>query len=697
MSTVSGTTDVSVKYQRLAAEFVKLRSQLNVLKTAVIDEKGRNEQLRSDILAKDSELRKTNDENESLQFRNAQLVKRVEALQKNLDEVTKLQLAKGKKKQRDANLRLFVNLDESENNSIPGPSNPNNTRLVLEQELERKVQEISNLHSKIFDLEQNNRKEVDELTEQINQLKKDNARLKSIENERKTNQNQSTAGTESEYKCQSCHNNVRNGAQNHVIPEILSSSTQAIDFPISHDARLYADGLVNVSKSFLTAFSTIFTLLEQRSVLYPFDINLEVLPESFRTFGQEMVAFSSDFQAKINKLDAIQEKINESDDLQFLDISAKKMWPEVCQSFKLVNSYLQNSLIVILRAENEVPFCNSDLEELNLKFEQHFLIFIKNLIDLLSKPLSDLFQLKFRHIFVDRLSHLQSLIEELDRLFQRKIMFEKGIPTASKRLKCVNECISKAFEQIAVALSRAFGMISDSNALEYLRMAINGEIKPILEVKLKEDGDHQEKKLVREDSIVQTENEKLVEDLKRLNIKLDEAVKEKAEWQATVHAMEHELDVLRNLRDEQTRAADLADPNTKLNQDQLEKIYKGKIKQLSLELTFAKGEAMYYKEECDSLLITAKTLQKNYSRLNEPCSKCESLNEALLATQFTFEEQMRELYDKLAEQEDEISFQREAITKFKTSSASTSPMSSTDQTPPRENSFRRNIRRMVGK
>ncbi|CAD5224352.1 unnamed protein product [Bursaphelenchus okinawaensis] len=697
MSTVSGTTDVSIKYQRLAAEFVKVRSQLNILKTAVIDEKSRNEHLRNDALHKDSQLRKITDENESLNFRNVQLVKRVEALQNSLDELTKLQLSKGKKKQREANLRLFVNLDGTENSNLPGASNQNTARFVVEQELERKVEEISTLHSKIFDLEQNGRKEIDDLNDQISELKKENSRLKSTENVRKNNVNVTNVERNRETICHNCQqNNVQN--DNDTSHQIVPNNNQPVVSPVTHDARLYADGLLTVAKSLLSAFSTIFTLLEQRSVLYPYDINLEVLPESFKTFGQEMVLYSTDFHEKITKLDQIQTKVNESDDLSFIDASSKALWSDLCQSFKLVHSYLQNSLIVVIRAENEVPFCSQDLEELNLMFEQHFLIVIKNLIELLSKPLPDLFQLKFRHIFVDRLSHLQGLLEELERLFKHKILFEKGIPTASKKMKCVNECILKAFEQISQALIRGFGMISDTNALEHLRLALQNDQSVVNDVTPKESTPLAEAEtvgiVVNEEIAI--EKDRLSEELQNTKEKLTKAMNDKSEWEATVHAMEQELDVLRSLRDEQTRAADLADPHTKLAQHSLEEVYKQKIKQLALDLTFAKSEALYFKEECEALLVTGKMLKQDYSRLNEPCAKCESLNEALLATQLTFEEQMRELYDRLADQSRELEEQREEIHKFKFS-GSTSPMSSTGETLPRENSFKRNIRRMVGK
>lgn len=98
MSTASsGTTDIHVKYQRLASEFVKLRSQVSILKSGVVDEQEKSSRFQDELSEKETTLRKFQDENEGLLFRNQQLVKRVESLQKSLDDINKLQASKGKK------------------------------------------------------------------------------------------------------------------------------------------------------------------------------------------------------------------------------------------------------------------------------------------------------------------------------------------------------------------------------------------------------------------------------------------------------------------------------------------------------------------------------------------------------------------------------------------------------------------------
>lgn len=62
----------------------QLRNQVQVLKNALLEEKAKTTKLDEDLATKDMKLRKLNAENESLSFRNEQLIKRVETLQNTI-------------------------------------------------------------------------------------------------------------------------------------------------------------------------------------------------------------------------------------------------------------------------------------------------------------------------------------------------------------------------------------------------------------------------------------------------------------------------------------------------------------------------------------------------------------------------------------------------------------------------------------
>lgn len=89
--------ETSTKYQKLAAEYSKLRAQASVLKRAVLEEQNKSSTLRETLRTKEANLRKSEQEVDSLGFRNKQLERRVAALQENLEQELKKLTAKGSK------------------------------------------------------------------------------------------------------------------------------------------------------------------------------------------------------------------------------------------------------------------------------------------------------------------------------------------------------------------------------------------------------------------------------------------------------------------------------------------------------------------------------------------------------------------------------------------------------------------------
>ena len=70
--------DLNAKYQRLAAEYGKVRGQVQVLKKAVVDQKEQIGRYQEEIRLKDQEARRKAQEVESSQFRNQQMSRRIQ-------------------------------------------------------------------------------------------------------------------------------------------------------------------------------------------------------------------------------------------------------------------------------------------------------------------------------------------------------------------------------------------------------------------------------------------------------------------------------------------------------------------------------------------------------------------------------------------------------------------------------------------
>ncbi|XP_050070153.1 protein phosphatase 1 regulatory subunit 21 [Anopheles maculipalpis] len=128
----------SNKYQKLATEYSKLRAQASVLKRAVLDEQNKNSSLRETLRLKEATLRKSEQEVDSLGFRNKQLERRVAALQENLEH--ELKKASGGKTLKT----------KSSNNDL-NASLPGSEVSVIAEELQQKILENVQLSNSVED------------------------------------------------------------------------------------------------------------------------------------------------------------------------------------------------------------------------------------------------------------------------------------------------------------------------------------------------------------------------------------------------------------------------------------------------------------------------------------------------------------------------------------------------------------------
>ncbi|CAG9837130.1 unnamed protein product [Diabrotica balteata] len=120
-------TDIESKYQRLAAEYSKIRSQATVLKKAVLDEQAKTAGLQDQVRNHEQTVRKRDQEIESLTFRNDQLTKRIVVLQQEL------QTSNSGKKNKNKTTESIPNVDIS----------------VLNDELQKKILENAQLFNSI--------------------------------------------------------------------------------------------------------------------------------------------------------------------------------------------------------------------------------------------------------------------------------------------------------------------------------------------------------------------------------------------------------------------------------------------------------------------------------------------------------------------------------------------------------------------
>lgn len=125
----------SSKYQKLAAEYSKLRAQASVLKRAVLEEQNKNSVLRESLQVKEANLRKSLQEVDSLGFRNKQLERTVAALQQDLEGLKKVN-TKGQKSNKNATINDTITSADTK---------------LMQEELEKKIVENAQLMMQLED------------------------------------------------------------------------------------------------------------------------------------------------------------------------------------------------------------------------------------------------------------------------------------------------------------------------------------------------------------------------------------------------------------------------------------------------------------------------------------------------------------------------------------------------------------------
>lgn len=131
------------KYQKLASEYAKLRAQASVLKKALLDEQAKNSLLRDQQKHKETTLRRTEQEIDSLGFRNKQLELRVASLQDDL--------ATSESKKRDRDTKRRVGSDKFETQQVNFIGGDVCQDALIFEELQKKIMENAELTSLIDD------------------------------------------------------------------------------------------------------------------------------------------------------------------------------------------------------------------------------------------------------------------------------------------------------------------------------------------------------------------------------------------------------------------------------------------------------------------------------------------------------------------------------------------------------------------
>uniref|UniRef100_A0A1I7T9Z5 Protein phosphatase 1 regulatory subunit 21 n=1 Tax=Caenorhabditis tropicalis TaxID=1561998 RepID=A0A1I7T9Z5_9PELO len=433
VSSVSLSSDVNVRYQRLAQEYTKLRAQAKVLREGVIEERGKVDKLTEDLRSKEAVIRRLEAENESLTFRNDQLVRRVETFQ-------------------------FEPPSSAHTKKAPPINHVDPKVELLEQELRRRLEQNERL---VSEMAENERQHAIEMAEMSEKLAKE---MRKLEDEVRRMRMRSSVEKKEEKKI------VEEVEKKEVYLEEIGSPEPPESM---EEARIM---VAEATKGTFSALNNVFTLLQQRCEIYPFDATLEKLPSHVLKLSSEYAQTSRLFSSLVEITDEIiTNSVFDSND----------HLPGIISKCRLISQHCNQMLKELIRRmtgeENRVTWCTAALNKLNNQWE----LLILKLFDVFEEVTTSL---ETSEGLLDSLDSLDSVSGELLECFQKRWLYESQFPTTTKRIRCVGKALEAALQmtsqetsKLAARARRVHGMKEIKNSEEIRETSEDPKEPPVPE------------------------------------------------------------------------------------------------------------------------------------------------------------------------------------------------------------------------
>ncbi|KAF8386352.1 hypothetical protein PRIPAC_75494 [Pristionchus pacificus] len=634
-SSTSWNGDIGTRYERLAAEYSKLRAQATVLKKGVLEERAKNDKLSEDLKSAENITRKLRSENESLTFRNEQLLKRVQNVQDELEGSQKPIGGKKKEKKKDGPSEREKQLETS--------------LAILEEELKNKLSQNEKLTNKVEEVAQVNEMltlQLRELKERIEEMDREGRGLQSRIPSRKIIENGTWSSRASS-------------------PSITSQSS--ISIPLS-DSPLWQ--IAESGRPILSGMSTLLSLLEQRVRIFPYDASLEKLPPHVEQLGYHLGEASKRFAAADEETNRLfDEPADKWRDSSSSIISSMEEAMRYC--IENLPSLLSN----LSQEESRCAWSDSTLETLNERWHQSLCSLLSALSSLPSS-ITDSINGKNEELIelTKTISTLHQAIKNTQESFSARWLMETRLPVQTKKGKCVGtatrDSLLKMLGTSQKVVTRLNGVVKEMEEKE--KEESEKEAKE--EEKRKKREEEAEELLMSEEElpapqVVETLVEPSLVDrkdsirstksTKSLSPRRDEPLNGKKQ---------SELDLLRcrvsELEGEREKMLlDIALMKRKIANgsnlsevpgvsEEVEKHYRERLREISERVVKETSRGNYYNKECENLVRSVRCMEGERRKLEDDIELITreklALFDELRMTQYGYETKLREMSDHLS-------------------------------------------------
>ncbi|KAL6743539.1 hypothetical protein Aduo_016566 [Ancylostoma duodenale] len=317
--------------------------------------------------------------------------------------------------------------------------------VILEEELQNKIQQNAELTSKISELEERHAEELASLSNEFAR-ELEEAESHKLDSDRRR-----------EHKPERPVKSVKPLEQSVEICNILAESPSPTPPPIN-EAYLQA---AESARNSLQGLSTLFELLYQRTQVYPFDATLEALPNHVKKLSSELVQCSQLFAPSI---EIVQRCIEKAEFQLSTDVA------ELHSSLKVVVRHCRVMMPELLKRlageENKVTWCDSQLEKLNNAWCTEVCRLLVA-IDAVSSALavtaasdgSDGEKL------CAALEEGFFVVKELEATFAARWVIESRFPTATKRICCIGTATANCLSRLLTEVGKLSARVHAINGL----------------------------------------------------------------------------------------------------------------------------------------------------------------------------------------------------------------------------------------
>nr|XP_039248434.1 protein phosphatase 1 regulatory subunit 21-like [Styela clava] len=486
--------ELHLKYQKLAQEYAKLKAQNQVLKRAVVEEKDNQASMKELLRGKEQLLRRSEQEMDSLVFRNQQMERRVELLQ---EELEKMANSKQKKKTK------------ADTTNHPSHSN------ALNEDLRNKIRENEILHKQVYEADSKTRQLERQLTDELTLAKQEAKQSKEalatgetkyklvvdkLQEERAllelqlrtTQENEQQAqiladqsseklakieselGKEVKYLSQVVQDTI-------VFNDCMSPSLSVLNVP-PHDRRsqakaseLLKDAQTLISE-LCTALMNLHTYTEQRSKIYPVDSSFNPLS----IVNQRLCHFLRDNASMVRPIGDSFNKFCDTSTVSGscpITLHTALGLEPFAEAFRNYVSYLGK--IMPYQVQSIEEECNAavsaqTLQNKNAEFRHLYQRLAPSFTKLqtyltliasssggshLLPPYNE--RAVFQKLLLT-LNEMHLLFKDMSKAFNGKVASEHQLPTASASLKSTDEFLLSAFLSLSTVMAKLAAFISEN-------------------------------------------------------------------------------------------------------------------------------------------------------------------------------------------------------------------------------------------